>query len=157
MERWRHEGFDAVLTATNGEAPKGVFRGIHELRFDEPEYIDVGEDEHPCPHDYLLATVGGCQLETLKQCLEKASVDEYNIEMEVESEKGKVEIVDDMPNTADIRITDIRSDITLEVAAEDEARANRCLDIFEAHCPISQSVEAGISLHTTSDFTPMDD
>lgn len=146
-----------MLTATNGEAPKGVFRGTHELYFDEPEYIDVGEDEHPCPHDYLLATVGGCQLETLKQCLEKGGVDEYNIEIDVRSEKGKVSVDDDMPQTTDIRITDITTDITLEVPSEHEPRASRCIDIFEAHCPISQSVDAGVTLHTNSEFTRLDD
>ncbi|MXV60520.1 hypothetical protein GS429_00235 [Natronorubrum sp. JWXQ-INN-674] len=149
MEKWRHEGFDAVLTASDGESPRGIFRGTHELYFDEPEYVDIGEDEHPCPHDYLLATVGGCQLETLKQCLEKGRVDEYDIEIQVESKKGKVEVADDMPGTADIRITDIHTDITVEVPPGHEPRASRCLDIFEAHCPISQSVDAGVTLHTS--------
>jgi uncharacterized OsmC-like protein len=157
QQRWRHDGFDAVLTATDGEAPKGVFRDTHELYFDEPEYIEIGDDDHPCPHDYLLATVGGCQLETLKQCLEKGGVEEYSIEMNVESKKGKVEISDDMPSTADIRITDVTTDITVEVPEEYEPRTNRCLDIFEAHCPISQSVKAGVALDTTSESIVVDD
>jgi len=156
LQRWRHEGFDAVLTASNDGPAKGVFRGTHELYFDEPEYIDVGEDEHPCPHDYLLATVGGCQLEVLKQCLEKAHVEEYDIEIEVESEKGKVEVDEDIPDTADIRITDMTTEITLEVPPEYESRANRCLEIFEENCPISNSVRAGIDLHTSRELSTGD-
>lgn len=156
MEKWRHEGFDATLTAKNGETPQGIFRGMHKLYFDEPEYVDVGEDEHPCPHDYLLATVGGCQLETLKQCLTKGNVEEYEIKIQVESEKGKVEVHDDIPGTADIRITDIYTDITVEVPPEHKSRATRCLDIFEEHCPISQSVDAGVTLHTTDSLSSTD-
>lgn len=157
MDRWRHEGFDAVLTATSGETPRGVFRGKHELLFDEPEYVAVGNDEHPCPHDYLLATVGGCQLETLKQCLEKGDVNEYTIDIAVESKKGKVEVDEDMPGTTNIRITDIHTDITVEVPPEHEPRATRCLEIFEAHCPISQSVDAGVTLHTADSLSVTND
>lgn len=152
LERWRNEGFDAEITCSDGEHATGNFRGIHELSFDEPEYIEVGEDEHPCPHDYLLAAVGGCQVEILKQCLEKGRVSEYDIEIDIRSKKGRAEIDDEIPETADIRITDMYSEVTVSVPEEDRKRAQRCVEIFEENCPISLSVKAGVELHTAADL-----
>ncbi|MGM0590132.1 MAG: OsmC family protein [Halobacteriota archaeon] len=152
LRRWQEDGFDGVITCSAGEPARGVFRGIHELYFDEPEYVDIGEDEYPCPHDYLVAAVGGCQVEILKQCLEKSRIEDYDITVDVHSVKGRRETDDEIPQTAGLRISDIRSDITVTVTAEDAGRARRCVEVFEENCPISQSVQAGIELDMDADL-----
>lgn len=152
LQRWRQEGFDAVITCSEDEPAQGEFRGVHELYFDEPEYIDVGKDEYPCPHDYLLAAVGGCQTEILKQCLEKSRIDEYDIQIEIESKKGRTGVDEEIPETADIRITDMQTDVTVTVPEEFAERARRCVEVFEENCPISQSVVAGIELETAAEL-----
>jgi uncharacterized OsmC-like protein len=147
LDRWRTEGFDAEITCSDDEFATGTFRGIHELTFDEPEYVDIGEDEHPCPHDYLVAAIGGCQVEILKQCLEKRRIEEYDIDLSIRTEKGREAVDDEIPETADIRITDTYSEVAVSVPDEHADRAQRCVEVFEENCPISQSVQAGVDLH----------
>lgn len=157
LDQWRHEGFDAKINCSEGEPARGTFRGVHELFFDEPEYIDVGNDEYPCPHDYLLAAVGGCQAEILKQCLEKSRIDEYDIEIDVQSKKGRTDVDDEIPETADIRIAEMHTDVTVSVPERFSKRARRCVEVFEANCPISQSVAAGVELYTVADLEEASD
>lgn len=146
LERWHKQGFDARLTCTSDTKPRAVIRETHELRYDEPEYIDVGEDEHPCPHDYLLAGVTGCLFETIRQCFERARVDDYEIEMAARTHKGPADTPNELPDTVEFRITAIDVDIDVTVPPEYESGASRCLELYERHCPISHSVQAGIDV-----------
>lgn len=150
LERWHTEGFDARLACTSDEAPRAIVRETHELLYDEPEYIDVGEDEHPCPHDYLLAGAAGCLFETIRQCLERARIEDYEIEMAARTRKGPADTPDELPETVEFRITDLDVDIQVTVPDEYEARANRCLDLYEQYCPISQSLQAGIDVNPSA-------
>lgn len=153
LERWHTEGFDARLACMSDESPRAVVRETHELLYDEPEYIDGGEDKHPCPHDYLLAGAAGCLFETIRQCLERARIEDYEIEMDARTRKGAANTPDDLPETVEFRITDLDVDIGVTVPTEYESRANRCLDIYEEHCPISQSVQASIDVNPTATLT----
>lgn len=154
LDRWRNVGFDAVITSAQGEHARGTFRGLHELSFSEPEFVDlVGDDEHPCPHDYLLAAVGGCQMEILKQCLEKGRVGEYDVRIDIRSRKSRTEVPEEIPENADLRVAEISSEVSLTVPEAYSKRASRCIEIFEDHCPISQSVVSGIDLQTDTEFT----
>lgn len=146
-ERWA-DGFTGHIQCSSGEHARGLIRGKHEVWFDEPSYVDVGTDEHPCPHDYLIAAIGGCQVEVLKQCFETARIDDYEIDLEVESEKSAGDATEEVSDTTNVRITDVRTHIEVSVPPEFEDRSRRCLEIFEENCPISRSVEAGIDLTT---------
>lgn len=153
------------MTETDGEAEprgrfvasadepftRGVIRGKHELIFDEPEFIPVGagEDAHPWPVDYLVASLAACQVSVLEQCLEKARIDSYEIEATADIDaRGAEAVPAEMPENTGSRIEHVAIDIDLEVPAADEGRARRCLDVYDKGCIVGRSLRAGI------DYTP---
>lgn len=153
-EEWETTGFSAEFTASDSEHSTGILRDTHDISFDEPEYIDIGSDEYPSPHDYLIAAVAGCQLSTLKQCLEKSRVERYSIHISANSKKTDVDIETDLPHNPSVLIDSITTSIEVKAPEEDERRVSRCLNLFEQVCPISNSVRLGIELKTSSEFDP---
>ncbi|MDX1748609.1 MAG: OsmC family protein [Halobacteriales archaeon] len=148
LEHEKYEGFFAEINASQGERTRGIFRGKHELFFDEPEYVRVSDgDLHPCPHDYLLATVGGCQIEILKQCLEKSRIEGYEIDLEIRSKKAREGVSEERG----FIISDLHTTVTVSVPDEFVTRARRCADTFEDYCSISQSVRVGVDIETEAE------
>lgn len=153
------EGRSGHFVTTADDATRGTVRDKHEIRFDEPTFLPVaeGEDEDPSPVDYLLASLAGCQLSVLDQCLKKSRVDEYRIEAEATIERaGEEEIPDEMPGNTANRITDFEIDVTLQVPEEHRSRAERCLEVYDLGCIVGQSLRAGIDYEPRTTIEPLD-
>lgn len=141
------EGRTGHFVTSADEATRGTIRDKHEVFFDEPTFLPVagGTDEGPSPVDYLMASLAGCQLSVLDQCLKKSRVDDYEIEATATiTTAGEEEIPDEMPENTANRISEMDIDITLTVPENERSRAERCLEVYDRGCIVGQSLRAGI-------------
>lgn len=146
------EGRSGHFVSTATEPTRGTVRDKHEVLFDEPTFLPVadGDDEHPSPVDYLLASLAGCQVSVLDQCLKKSRVEEYRIECDATiTGAGRGEIPEEMPSNTASRISDFDVDITLTVPTEHESRARRCAEVYDVGCIVGQSIREGIEYSPT--------
>ena len=154
-ETKRHtEPRKATFTKREGEHLVGLMRDKHEIVFDEPEDLEVGagNDEHPSPVDYMFASLVGCQISVLNQCLEKARVEDFTIEADaaIDPESmSNAEIPEEMPSNTAKRIQHIDIDLTVTVPEEYESRASRCLEVYDQGCIVGQSYRAGVQYTPT--------
>lgn len=144
----------AVITATDSDEwdTSADVRGKHEVDIDERREA-WGNDEAPTPGDYLLIATAGCQVEVLKMCLEKARVDDYEIEMYVERDfdPDAGPETEPYPSHTSIRVTDLNMELSVTTTEEFEDRVQRCLSVCEDACIISKSVERGIDINLTKE------
>lgn len=138
-----------ISVAADSDFAKAVVRDTHELLLDEPErdWMPYGDDAAPSPGDYLCVGIAGCQLEVLRQCFEKARIDDYEIEIEynrISVDSG--EDVAPMPAHTASRIGTLELEMTVKTTSEYEDRVKRCLEVCEDGCIMSRSVEAGIDV-----------
>jgi uncharacterized OsmC-like protein len=110
-----------------------------ELILDEPE--PVGGNNGPSASKVLAAAIGNCLSASLLFCLQKARAEVGNIETYVtgkirRNEKGRWRIVE-------VNV-EIAPQINLE---ENQSQYERCLDLFEDFCIVSQSVKEGIPIY----------
>lgn len=146
----------ADLEAAADEATnRALIRDRHRLELDEPTWSERGDDQAPCPVDYLLVGVGGCQLESLRHCLEKSRVDDYHVNVSVEGEyETPVDPTSGIPEPTSNRLTEIHLSFEVMTTTEHEKRVNRCLDIAEKRgCIVSRSVEDGVDVSLTMSVT----
>jgi uncharacterized OsmC-like protein len=78
-EKYRNHGqFRSTVTRNaDDDVAHGVVRNKHELKADEPEWIEepgAGNDQHPSPADYMTFGLLACQVEVLDQALQKARI-----------------------------------------------------------------------------------
>lgn len=136
-----------ITTSSSDNTSSAVLRGKHEVEIDEPESLPIGNDQAPCPADYLLVATAGCQVEVLKQALEKARVEEYEIRMDAERQwEEQGEKLQFYPENTRMRHTELKFDLTVRAPQRYEDRVSRCLDICEEACIVSRSVEQGIDI-----------
>ncbi|WP_418280632.1 OsmC family protein [Halorubrum sp. DTA98] len=148
-----HEGRKATFEKTAGEPTRGLCRDKHEVLIDEPEWIPRmgGEDAHPSPVDYMMTALAACQVSVLSQCLSKARIDDYNIKAEATiDDAGEDDVDENMPDHTANRIRHIDIQLHLEVPAEHEKRASRCLEVYDTGCIVGQSYKAGIDYEPTT-------
>ena len=107
---------------------------------DEPEPLGTGAG--PNPTRLLAGAVGNCLAASLLLCIEKARVPLRDLSARVEgtmvrNEEGR------------LRIGSL--DVTLVPVLEEEptARYERCLEIFESFCIVTQSVRDGLQVDVT--------
>jgi len=151
------EGRSGHLRATESERTHGTIRG-HEVEFDEPRMEGKYGDEHPSPVDHLLASLGGCQVSVLDQCLQKSRVDEYEIEADISvTEMGEGEIPGEMPSNTAMRIKEFQVDIDVTVPEEYERQATRCLEVYDVGCIVGQSLRSGIEYTPETSLSIDDD
>jgi organic hydroperoxide reductase OsmC/OhrA len=106
---------------------------IGDIYTDEPE--PVGEGEYPNAGKLLAAAVGNCLCASLVFCMEKSHAEVPSICAEVattmeRNEKGR------------LRLTHM--DVKIFPQVSDQAKYERCRDIFEDFCIVTQSVRQGI-------------
>lgn len=147
------------VSASDGDdVGHALVRDKHELTLDEPWWVPVGNDTAPCPADYLLVATAGCQVEVLKQCLEKARIEDYDIRLRAERERENPGgAPDPFPEHTSMRMPAIEFELTVETTPEYEGRVRRCLDVCEDACIVSRSVENGIDISTSKELTVVDD
>jgi uncharacterized OsmC-like protein len=110
-----------------------------ELLMDEPE--PLGHGKGPNPSRVLSAAIGNCLSASLLFCLQKARVYSKVIKTTVttttsRNDKGR------------IRISGSKVSINVEIDQAEEAtnRINKCLELFEDFCVVTQSVRNGIEV-----------
>jgi uncharacterized OsmC-like protein len=113
------------------------------LILDEPR--PLGEDQGPNAPRILGAAVGHCLASSLLFCLGKARVPVEDLSVSVD---GTIARNDE----GRLRVTELRVTIMPTVAAADQDRMQRCLDLFADFCTVSASVRRGIPIHV--DVTP---
>jgi uncharacterized OsmC-like protein len=117
------------------------------VKFDNPLYVDlmldepppVGHDHAPNPSRLLAAAVGGCLSASLLFSAGKLRLNVQGMHAEVEvqhtrNEKGR------------LRIGKIAVKITPKIEDPDPNKLQRCLDMFEDFCVVTQSVRQGIDV-----------
>ena len=143
-----------ISTSSGEESAKANVRGVHELELDEPPWVPIGNDTAPCPVDYLIVAAAGCQLEVLKQCFEKARIEEYEIRIVAERKRTHAEQAPEpFPEHTSLRIPELTLDLTVETTPEFEPRVKRCVEVCEDACIVSRSLEAGITTSLSKTLT----
>lgn len=147
-EEWDTKFRCTVSRSADEEYATGVVRDKHELRVDEPEWLEDpggGDDAYPAPVDYMVFGLAACQLEVLDQALRKARVEDYGIEVDAVVDRvGEDQPADEMLTHHAGRISHVQVDLTLEVPSEHEERARRCLEVYDTGCVVGQSFRAGV-------------
>lgn len=106
---------------------------------DEPPPLGAGLG--PSPVQLLAAAVGNCLSDSLLFALRKFKQAPEPIRCEVAAEVGR-------NAEGRVRVLKIEAKLTLGVAAAELAQLDRVLSSFEAYCTVTQSVGAGIPIHT---------
>ena len=104
---------------------------------DEPQPLGTGAG--PNAARLLAAAVGNCLSASLLLCLEKARVDLLDL-------RARVDGVMERNEQGRYRIGRMQVTIVPTVEGEPTKRYDRCLDIFEDFCIVTQSVRQGIDV-----------
>ncbi len=110
------------------------------LTMDEP--APLGDDQGPNASEVLAAAVGNCLAASLLFCLQKAKAPVTDLEVTVQGRMARTE-------SGRLRIAELAVRLTPELDGESPGRLQRCLDLFEDFCIVSQSVRAGIPIAVT--------
>jgi uncharacterized OsmC-like protein len=133
------ESITVDLRRTVGYAFEADFHlpGVPPLVLDEP--APLGEGAGPSPLRLLAAAVGNCMSASLLFCLGKARIELDGLETRVEATLGRNE-------KGRQRVAGIHVRLEPQLGAEEAAKMQRCLGLFEEFCTVGQSVAAGIPL-----------
>lgn len=105
------------------------------LQFDEPE--PLGRNRAPNAAAVLGAAVGDCLATSLAFCLKKSRIDLLGLTAQVTTHVTR-------NSTGRFRISGIDVELSPEVAGGDAARLQRCEQLFEDFCIVTESVRQGI-------------
>jgi len=111
--------------------------GMPVLHVDEAP--PIGEGTGPNPARLLATAIGHCLGSSLLFCLGKSRVEVQGLKVEVtgtivRSDAGR------------LRVGSVRVRLLPGIAAEDQERIGRCLQIFEDFCIVTQSVRNGLDV-----------
>lgn len=109
---------------------------FEQVVMDEPE--PLGEDEGPNASRVLSAAVGNCLSASLLFCLQKSDVDPDAIMTDVSTTLTRNE-------DGRLRIGGTEVEILVETGEEPD-RVDRCLEVFEDYCVVTQSVRDGLDV-----------
>jgi uncharacterized OsmC-like protein len=104
------------------------------------EVPPIGEGTGPNPSRLLAAAVGQCLSSSLIFCLNKAKVEVKDLETTIRTNFTRNE-------EGRLRVRSLDVQIRVDVKDEDKKRTNRCLEIFEDYCTVTQSVRKGIEIN----------
>jgi uncharacterized OsmC-like protein len=110
------------------------------LTVDEPE--PIGRGKGPNASRLLGAAVGNCLSASLLFCLQKSRVEVAGIETRVQGALRR-------NDAGRLRIGGLEVEITLDTAAADARKVERCLSLFEDFCIVTASVRQGIDVAVT--------
>ena len=125
----REEGF--VFTADFG------LDGVGPLVMDEPE--PLGAESGPNASKVLAAAVGNCLSASLLFCLQRSRVDVSGMGATVEGVMARNE-------GGRWRIRELNVVISPGVSVGDRGKLERCVELFEDFCIVSESVRRGIPI-----------
>jgi uncharacterized OsmC-like protein len=108
------------------------------LLMDEPK--PIGSSLGPNATRVLSAAIGNCLCVSLLFCLQKSRV-------EVSGMNASVKCVLTRNSKGRLRIKEFNVDINPEILDEDTKKIERCTNIFENFCIVSQSIRQGIPIN----------
>jgi len=111
--------------------------GVEPIIMDEP--APVGGGAGPNASKILAAAMGNCLAASLLFCLQKSRVDVGALDASVNG------VIARNPEGR-WRVKEIAVELSPEVSEEDQKKLDRCAEIFENFCIISQSVSQGIPI-----------
>jgi organic hydroperoxide reductase OsmC/OhrA len=116
--------------------------GVPALLVDEPP--PLGGAEGPAASRMLAAATAQCLASSLLFCLQKSRVEVRDLGVEVEAtvernEKGR------------LRLSRLKVRLAPDLAPADTDRLNRCRQLFEDFCIVTQSVRHGIDVDVDVD------
>ena len=119
--------------------------GMPDLITDEAP--PLGEGKGPSPSRLLAAAVGNCLAASLLFCLGKARLSVEGLEAEVETEFFRNE-------AGRLRIGGMKVRLAPKWTQETAAKAQRCLQIFEDFCVVTQAVQHGVPVEIQVEGIP---
>ena len=99
----------------------------------------LGGGAGPDPSELLAAAVGNCLASSLLFCLRKSHLEVGELQVDVRSS-----VVRD--GHGRLRIDDLRATVSPTVEAREWQRMDRCLELFESFCMVTESVRRGIPI-----------
>jgi uncharacterized OsmC-like protein len=110
---------------------------LKDLVVDEP--APLGQGNGPDPARLLGAAVGGCLSASLLFCAQKLRLNMKGLHADVKvaqvrNEKGR------------LRIGKIDVEIEPRIEEPDDQKLQRCIDLFEDFCVVTQSVRKGVDI-----------
>ena len=132
--------FQVDVTREEGFAFRVDFglEGVDDLILDEPE--PVGGATGPNASRVLAAAIGNCLSASLLFCLQRSKAEVKGLRATVRGVRARNE-------EGRWRIREMEVELTPEVAEEYGKQLERCVDIFENFCIVSQSVRQGIPIN----------
>jgi uncharacterized OsmC-like protein len=112
--------------------------GVGPLTIDEPE--PVGRSAGPNASRVLAAAIGNCLSASLLFCLRRAKADVKGMKAEVSGVVARNE-------EGRWRIREMDVEITPEVSEEHRKQLERCVEVFESFCVVTQSVRQGMPIN----------
>jgi organic hydroperoxide reductase OsmC/OhrA len=124
----RHEeGFQFLVRFDVGRA--------HDLLTDEPP--PLGSGDAPNPTALLAASIGNCLASSLLFCMQKSRLEMRDLEAEVVLSTGR-------NSEGRLRIELIEARLSPVVTAETRDQMERCTELFQSFCTVTESVRGGI-------------
>lgn len=132
-----HESFEVEVNLQEGYQLLADPRmeGVEPLLVDEPP--PLGEGAGPNPARLLTMAVASCLSASALFCLRKARVDVRGLRTSARTTLGRNE-------RGRLRIEGIEVELRPEVDPAEMKRMDRCLDVFEDFCIVTQSVRGGL-------------
>ena len=124
-------GYEFVATFKDKE-------NVHALVFDEPP--PLGEGTGPSAAAVLAAAVGDCLAASFAFCLRKVRLEPIDLSVNVAAHVDRNE-------QGRVRITGIDVELNPQLLEGDRSRQERCAQLFEDFCIVTESVRRGIPVH----------
>jgi organic hydroperoxide reductase OsmC/OhrA len=133
------EGFELTMELQGGYGFLVDFAqpGVPPLLLDEPE--PLGDGDGPNAARLLAAAVGNCLSASVLFCLRRARIDVQGMRTIVSASLSRNE-------AGRLRLGGIEVRIKPVVDAAEHGRMQRCLELFEDFCVVTQSVRSGIAV-----------
>jgi organic hydroperoxide reductase OsmC/OhrA len=103
------------------------------------ESAPLGRGSGPDPARLLATAVANCLASSLLFCLRKARIEVDGMEVVATGTLARNE-------QGRLRVTSIDVTLTPVVAAADQPRMARCLQVFEDYCPVTAAVREGVAV-----------
>ena len=108
---------------------------IEDIIMSEPSPLGSGENPHA--GHLLAAAIGHCMCASMLFCLERARVDTSSL-------KARVKVKVERNGEGRLRLT--RMSVILTPEVDDLPGAERCGELFEDYCIITQSIKEGMEI-----------
>ena len=137
-----HSEFTVALERDQAFAFTVTFAGADLAPLIVDELPPTGGGAGPNPTRMLAAAIGHCLSASLLFCLSRAQVAVSGLDAHV---TGRIE-----RNPAGrLRVADLRVELMPRFADDPGPRVDRCLEVFEDYCIVTQSVRRGIDVNVT--------